>query len=838
MPTRIENGTEESAQAKKFIEKPSTKKDKKSKNVRGFYGIVDGLEKPPKNKGKDGNSNEDLRKLLTKIKSVKPFFRDKAPLHTPLVNYFYCRYMAAWIQSVGAVESSFDMTTQVRVGGKTSPADRYETFCKLIEDTYSDDDSNIERLFPFDRVKTVGEKVGMLQQQYGLLRTEERKKFRNATKNQSVPVRQDEERGKNPQPLRYGQTVAYYLSKYMEDGTRLTDGGKRGIPLSVKRSTGDTVFLESGSLLIAKGEDIRDAEQEEYKVIEKFIFGDRAEDNPVTDDDIRAFEKEDFEVMYLPTSNDSKGYSHYLLNPFDGDENQLSLYLRDSDVFATEQSGYDSMFLWISGGESFIPPNPMDNNSFAALGDYVESLMAHIATVSLEKKGNTPGNSFQEVRNGLIGSKNLPGIAVYHANVFYHLLLAQARDPISNWREIDSEIFSQGRMIGIEAYFGSPLVSLSLFLLRDKGYVEFEGINPNTNSPRIKDPARLSVSQSVLNEEALAEMANSLSRLMIAYYRCMYSMLKDLPFLYPKFSHDSGSRQGEGEYNLKKDKSEGGIEAKQTDWIDLEALWDDLLTDVKTAEIDPLIMAKIADFMYAKGKGQLIYPATMDSTSAKSKGGWDTSSIEKWLKFSYSAKPTSIDMFVECAAAVFAAIGMTAYEGAKSHQNGINRFIGTVNQENGFPFLLALLSSDLSSALEGVELRERPGFAMMPPKARRNPVRKPKEAKEGEEYYVSIKLDMPVEISLNNEVEVMELLDRIEAKLDDEEIDDPSDIGTDGKTIDMGWYVKGLKNASETLEKATEVYSELGIPGRGWLEWGKEGLSKKYTVDGYSYDDL
>ena len=84
----------------------------------------------------------------------------------------------------------------------------------------------------------------------------------------------------------------------------------------------------------------------------------------------------------------------------------------------------------------------------------------------------------------------------------------------------------------------------------------------------------------------------------------------------------------------------------------------------------------------------------------------------------------------------------------------------------------------------------------------------------------------------------MALLDRIEYKLGDAEIDEPSDIGTDGRTIDMGWYIKGLENASEVLTKATEVYSELGIPGRGWLEWGKEGLSKKYTVDGYSFEDL
>ena len=51
-------------------------------------------------------------------------------------------------------------------------------------------------------------------------------------------------------------------------------------------------------------------------------------------------------------------------------------------------------------------------------------------------------------------------------------------------------------------------------------------------------------------------------------------------------------------------------------------------------------------------------------------------------------------------------------------------------------------------------------------------------------------------------------------------------------------YIKGLENASDTLTQVTEIYSALGIPGRGWLEWGNERLSQKYTVDGYSFEDL
>ena len=89
--------------------------------------------------------------------------------------------------------------------------------------------------------------------------------------------------------------------------------------------------------------------------------------------------------------------------------------------------------------------------------------MAHIATVANDSI--YPGNEYDEIHNGLLGAKNLPGIAVYHANVFYHLLLAQARDPIANWREIDENLLAEGKIIGIEAYLVNPLQTLVLWML-------------------------------------------------------------------------------------------------------------------------------------------------------------------------------------------------------------------------------------------------------------------------------------------------------------------------------------------------------------------------------------
>ena len=144
-------------------------------------------------------------------------------------------------------------------------------------------------------------------------------------------------------------------------------------------------------------------------------------------------------------------------------------------------------------------------------------------------------------------------------------------------------------------------------------------------------------------------MTNSLSKLIIAYYRSMYSMLRGKPYLFPKFEGDNKTK----EYDLKKKAkwdekkqewkdTQDGMDVGRTDWIDLSKLWDDLIVDVQEAEIDPVIIASIVDYMFANGSGRIVFPATMDSTSAERSKGWDKKAIERWLSFTFSAKPTDI----------------------------------------------------------------------------------------------------------------------------------------------------------------------------------------------------
>ena len=103
---------------------------------------------------------------------------------------------------------------------------------------------------------------------------------------------------------------------------------------------------------------------------------------------------------------------------------------------------------------------------------------------------------------------------------------------------------------------------------------------------------------------------------------------------------------------------------------------------------------------------------------------------------------------------------------------------------------------------------------------------------------MNIELELPVEIDLQDEENATKQFDRIDESLSEAGIDEPAHIGTNGKTLDMGWYIFGLEEAIELLSDVTEIYSQLGMPGRGWLEWGQEELREKYTVDGYSFDDI
>jgi len=367
-----------------------------------------------------------------------------------------------------------------------------------------------------------------------------------------------------------------------------------------------------------------------------------------------------------------------------------------------------------------------------------------------------------------------------------------------------------------------------------RSYVEFKGLHPETGTPRIITPKSLSLNQSIVDEQAQAEMTNSLSRLQVAYYRCMFAMLKNRQFQYPK-TMSSGGKFAPREKNAELCNKE----LKYTDTVDLNELWSDLLHDSRIGIMNPEVMSKIVDYMYAKGKGVISFPATMDPEIGVKSDGWGTEDIGKWLKFSYAANPTSIDVFVECAAAIHSAIGMSDYLLAEDHVEGVKRFLEGVDVQGGYHYLIAILSDPGSDALPEGRVKEREGYdSYMPAGVRKNPSREKKEAEKEKEYVVNIELQLPVEIDPNDGEKALKQFEIIEMKLNEEGIDDPANIGTNGKQLDMGWYVRGLDEAIDLLAEVTEIYSSMEIAGRGWLEWGQEDLRQNYTVDGYSYDDI
>ena len=149
-----------------------------------------------------------------------------------------------------------------------------------------------------------------------------------------------------------------------------------------------------------------------------------------------------------------------------------------------------------------------------------------------------------------------------------------------------------------------------------------------------------------------------------------------------------------------------------------------------------------------------------------------------------------------------------------------------------------------SDALPDAEsFRPKNYESFMPSGTRKNPSKLKKKAEPDQEYMVNIELELPVEVDLDNlpnelQNEATKLFDRIYEGLEEAGIDEPAHIGTNGMTLDIGWYVTGLDGAIDLLAHVTELYSDLGIAGRGWLEWGQEEMRKNYTVDGYSLDDI
>ena len=116
--------------------------------------------------------------------------------------------------------------------------------------------------------------------------------------------------------------------------------------------------------------------------------------------------------------------SHYLLEP---DGERISVYLEDDGVFATKET---PIHRWTSSQHQVkhsFRQTPKTTRA-AALGDVVESLMAHIATVANDSI--YPRTSMMKSTMDL--GKNLPGLYCQRP---LSPSLAR-RDPIANWREI------------------------------------------------------------------------------------------------------------------------------------------------------------------------------------------------------------------------------------------------------------------------------------------------------------------------------------------------------------------------------------------------------------------
>ena len=101
----------------------------------------------------------------------------------------------------------------------------------------------------------------------------------------------------------------------------------------------------------------------------------------------------------------------------------------DEEVFVTKNR-YKTDFELVASGETFILPNPRDNKSFEALGDLVESLMAHIA------RSQTTTRPVMSTTNP---SRTTRSKTYHNCSVSCEHLLSPATESqrsIANWREM------------------------------------------------------------------------------------------------------------------------------------------------------------------------------------------------------------------------------------------------------------------------------------------------------------------------------------------------------------------------------------------------------------------
>ena len=168
-------------------------------------------------------------------------------------------------------------------------------------------------------------------------------------------------------------------------------------------------------------------------------------------------------------------------------------------------------------------------------------------------------------------------------------------------------------------------------------------------------------------------------------------------------------------------------------------------------------------------------------------------------------------------------VRMTEYRQRETHHKGINRFLG-VGFENGYSFPIALLSIPESDALkearDSLELKEGRHTC------RRETRKEHPKSQQDEEYY-GHQSDMPVEISLRMNLKRWHSLTRSTSLAMQTLTSLLTSVQT-GRRLTWAVY-QGSEECQRGIDESNRSLFGSRHPWGGWLEWGKEGLSKKHS---------
>ncbi len=333
-------------------------------------------------------------------------------------------------------------------------------------------------------------------------------------------------------------------------------------------------------------------------------------------------------------------------------------------IFDDGRSGYCTIMSSAGSEESVVDPS--EARLFNAFGQVIEIIMLDNAVEAAKGTKQSPSHTrYDETINALIGNSAAIGIATYHAQFHFNLLLNQLQSPFQSMNVTDKDVVG-GRLLAVEAYFGDPAKLMLFWMLNFRDYLNW-GATAEDGTPQFF--------QAPLDARTRAEIdafeKNKLSHLILAYYRLAFAMLTTKEVITGKGKKPKGA-------------------------ADIKDYWRKLLSD---AQNDPPPGARFVQMLaFAFGglgtetrRTDVPYASWMPPpTQTKGMTTKQESSnlIDKYLKWAYGQKPLDISWFAEVAAVYHASKAISISE---DYAEMVENFVDAVALDGGHAFLFAIL---------------------------------------------------------------------------------------------------------------------------------------------------